>query len=279
MITFGFKFRIPRPLGTLLQGGGPLPGPDFGLLSDTELSCPRRHMGWQNERLHWRRTPGWRAAGSRSPGELLCHVAHGLGFPPDGISFQVVYDQSFWLRSVLDHAVPARAKVDARAGGSGRPRHLFLTFPSSSHWWWLISSVFTSRTSWRKRTHAAGACGAGRGAVSSTRSPSGPTLDGGQSRPPAPLAVLHWLWGRGEPGSVAWVSSSPAPGSVQRPVGVRTPQPACPGSVHSWGCGCPVSWASGPGEEARTSTEQSLELLGWEIPGSYLFFSMERMLL
>ena len=28
-------------------------------------------------------------------GELLCHMAHGLGFYGDGISFRVVSDQSF----------------------------------------------------------------------------------------------------------------------------------------------------------------------------------------
>ena len=31
----------------------------------------------------------------RGPGELLCHMTHGLGFYGDGISFLVVFSQSF----------------------------------------------------------------------------------------------------------------------------------------------------------------------------------------
>ena len=31
----------------------------------------------------------------RNPGELLCHVACSLGFYGDGISFRVVFSQSF----------------------------------------------------------------------------------------------------------------------------------------------------------------------------------------
>ena len=31
----------------------------------------------------------------RDPGELLCHVARSLGFSGDGISFRVVFRQSF----------------------------------------------------------------------------------------------------------------------------------------------------------------------------------------
>ena len=34
----------------------------------------------------------------REPGELLCHMAHSLGFYGGGIGFLVVSGQSFWLR-------------------------------------------------------------------------------------------------------------------------------------------------------------------------------------
>ena len=39
---------------------------------------------------------GTRVESSRegNPGELLCHVAHSLGFYSDGISFQVVFGLS-----------------------------------------------------------------------------------------------------------------------------------------------------------------------------------------
>jgi len=39
----------------------------------------------------------------------------------------------------------------------------FLPFPDSSGWWWLISSVFLTRTSCCKVTHANGFCGAWSG--------------------------------------------------------------------------------------------------------------------
>ena len=40
---------------------------------------------------------GTRVESSRvkNPGEQLCHVARSLGFYGDGISFRVVFDQSF----------------------------------------------------------------------------------------------------------------------------------------------------------------------------------------
>ena len=41
------------------------------------------------------RALGWRAGGEGNPGELLCRVAHSLGFYGDGINFQVVFGQSF----------------------------------------------------------------------------------------------------------------------------------------------------------------------------------------
>ena len=53
--------------------------------------------------------------------------------------------------------MPCSAKMDAREKGSGRWSDmwcLLLTFPNSSGWWWLISSMFLSRTSCHKTTHA-----------------------------------------------------------------------------------------------------------------------------
>ena len=41
------------------------------------------------------RAPGWRAGGEGNLPELLCHVARSLGFYGDGISFRVVFGQSF----------------------------------------------------------------------------------------------------------------------------------------------------------------------------------------
>ena len=58
----------------------------------------RKHTCWQRKRLYWEGVPGWRAGGQGNPGELLCQVALSLRFYGDGISFQVVLSQSFWLR-------------------------------------------------------------------------------------------------------------------------------------------------------------------------------------
>ena len=56
-------------------------------------------------------------------------------------------------------------------------RCLRVTFPDSSGWWRLISSVFLTRTSWRKTTHANGYYGAWPGwAVSISVSPNKESL-------------------------------------------------------------------------------------------------------
>ena len=58
---------------------------------------------------------------------------------------------------------PCSAKMDAREKDSGRWSDmwcLLLTFLDSPSWWWLISSMFLSRTSCHKTTHANGYYGA-----------------------------------------------------------------------------------------------------------------------
>ena len=58
---------------------------------------------------------------------------------------------------------PRSAKMDAREKDSGRWSEtwcLLLTFPKFFSWWRLISSVFLTRTSCRKTTHADGYYGA-----------------------------------------------------------------------------------------------------------------------
>ena len=51
------------------------------------------------------------------------------------------------------------AKMDASERDSGKWMDtwcVLLTFPNSSSWWWLISSIFLIRTSCHKTTHANG---------------------------------------------------------------------------------------------------------------------------
>ena len=84
----------PHQSRHLLQEGGPLPGPETGLLSNTQKWIVRGDTCWQSKRLYCERAPGWRAGGWGNPGELLRRVARGLGFYGDWISFRVVFGQS-----------------------------------------------------------------------------------------------------------------------------------------------------------------------------------------
>ena len=143
----------------LLQEGGPLPGPESGLLSYTQKwivwgdTCADKardfigkgHQGGEQKVRESRRTA------------LPCGLQ--FGFYGDGISFPVVFSQSFWLRVLPGGAhitqprwIPAR-----RILGGGRIRGVsFWPFLNSSSWWWLISSMFLTRTSCCKTTHANG---------------------------------------------------------------------------------------------------------------------------
>ena len=127
------------------------------------MNCHWRHMCWPSKRFYREGAPGWGAGGWGDPGELLCHVSCSLQFYGDGISFWMVFGQSFWLRVFPGGApivqpgwMPARRIV-----GGGQTRGVsFWHFPNSSSWWWLISSVFPTRISCRKTTHANGYYGA-----------------------------------------------------------------------------------------------------------------------
>ena len=143
----------------LLQEGGSLPGPETGLLSNTRKWIVRGDTCWQSKRFYWERAPGWRAVGSGNPGELFCHVAHSLGFYGDGISFWVVFSQSFWLRVLPGGAclVQPRWMPERRILGGGQTCCVsFWPFQNSSGWWRLISSLFLTRTSCGKTAYANG---------------------------------------------------------------------------------------------------------------------------
>ena len=89
-------------------------------------------------------------------------MARSLRFYVDGISFRVVSGQSLRFRVLPGRTcfaqprwMPARRILaDGRTCGIS-----FGPFPNAS-WWWLISSVFLSRTSCCKITHANGYYGA-----------------------------------------------------------------------------------------------------------------------
>ena len=90
-------------------------------------------------------------------------MACSFGFYVDGISFQVVLSQSFWLRVLPggSHLVQPRWMPERRILGGGQIGGVsFWPFPNSSGWWRLISSLFLTRTSCYKTTHANGYYGA-----------------------------------------------------------------------------------------------------------------------
>ena len=89
-------------------------------------------------------------------------MACSLRFYGDGISFWVVFRQSFSLRVLLGDALLIQPRwMLVRILGGGRTCDVsFGPLPNSSGWWRLSSSVFLARSSCRKTTHANGYCGA-----------------------------------------------------------------------------------------------------------------------
>ena len=96
-------------------------------------------------------------------------MAHSLGFYDGRISFWVVFGQSSWLRIFPGGTHIAQPRwLQARILGGGRMRGVSLwPFPNSSGWWWLVSSMFLTRTSCLKITHTNGYYGAWPGWVAS----------------------------------------------------------------------------------------------------------------
>ena len=86
-------------------------------------------------------------------------MACGLRFYGDGISFWVIFSQSFWLRVLPGGAclVQPRWMPERRILGGGQASGVsFWPFPNSSGWWRVISSVFLARTACHKTPHANG---------------------------------------------------------------------------------------------------------------------------
>ena len=165
----------------LLKERGPLPGPESGLLSNTQKWIVRRDTcadkardfpgkGAQVERSRIReprRTALWRAVS----GFMVMGLVSGLSLANHSGGACLV--QPRWM--------------SARILGGGQTCGVsFWSFPNSSSWWWLISSVFLTRTFCPKTTHANGYYGAWPGsAVSVSLLPL--------TKPHLSLAVL-WNW-------------------------------------------------------------------------------------
>ena len=94
-----------------------------------------------------------RTAVPRGLGFMVMGLVSGLSLPNHSVSEFFLVVQPRWM--------PAR-----RILGGGRTCIVsFRPFLSSSGWWWLISSVFLTRTSCHKTTHANGYYGAWPGWV------------------------------------------------------------------------------------------------------------------
>ena len=117
------------------------------------MHCLKRHMCWQRKRFYWERAPRVESSRVREPRRTA--LARSLGFYGDGISFRVVFSQSFWLRVLPGGAglVEPRWMPERILGGGRTCGVSFWPFPNSYGWWRLISSVFLTRTSCRKTAY------------------------------------------------------------------------------------------------------------------------------
>ena len=152
----------PGPSLLLLQEGGPLPGPETGLLSNTRKWTVRGDTCWQSKRFYWERAPGWRAVGKGTQENCSAAWLAVLGFMVMGLV-------SGWpLANHSNSVFPGGARIAQprwmlargilESGQTGRVSSR--PFPNSSGWWWLISSIFLIRMSCHKTTLANGYYGA-----------------------------------------------------------------------------------------------------------------------
>ena len=147
----------------MLPEGGSLPEPETGLLSniwkwiiwgDTCAVKARDFIG--------KRQPGGEQQG-RGAQENSSPTLSQSPVLREGLSFPVVFSQSFWVGVLPGGArlVQPRWTPEGRILGGGWMSGVsFWPFLNSSGWWWLISSVLFIRTSCRKTAHAGGYCGA-----------------------------------------------------------------------------------------------------------------------
>ena len=103
------------------------------------MNCPRRHTLTKQEILLGKgRAPGGEQEGKGT--QENCSAV--LGFYGEGISFWIVFSQSFWLRVLPGGAglVQPRWMPERRILGGGRIGGVsFWPFSNSSGWWMLIS--------------------------------------------------------------------------------------------------------------------------------------------
>ena len=114
----------------------------------------RRYTCWQSKRVIGKAPNNNKG---REPRRTALPCGSQFWFCHDGISLQVVFSQSFWLRVPPGGVGLVQSRwMPERILGGGRTRGVsFWPFPNSWGWKSLISSVFITRTSCHK-THANG---------------------------------------------------------------------------------------------------------------------------
>ena len=141
----------------LLQEGGPLPGPETELLSNTQKWIVRGDTRADKAGgFIGKERPGGEQEGTQE--NCSATVAGSLGVYGDGISVRVVFSHSFWLRVLPGNArlVHPRWMPVRRILEGGRTCGVsFWPLLNSPSWWWLINSMVLTRTSCHK-THSNG---------------------------------------------------------------------------------------------------------------------------
>ena len=94
----------------LLQEGGPLPGPQIGLLSNTRKWIVQGHTCADKQEILLGKGAQVESRREGNPGEQLCHMARSLEFSGDGISFQVFFSRSFYSRVLPGDACPVQPR-------------------------------------------------------------------------------------------------------------------------------------------------------------------------
>ena len=125
-----------------VAGRGPLPGPKTGLLSNTWKWIVRGETCADKARdFIGKGCPGGEQGGKGTKENSSVMWLSISGFYGDGISFQVVFCQPFWLRVLPSGArlVQPRRMPDRRIVGGGRTCGVsFWLFPNFCGWWKLI---------------------------------------------------------------------------------------------------------------------------------------------
>ena len=148
----------------LLQEGGPLPGPETGLLSNTRKWIVQGDTCADNARDFI----GKEHVGGEQQGKGTQENSSATWLKVSGFMVMGLVSELSFANHSDSRILPGGARLvqprwmqERRILGGGRICGVsFWPFLNSSGWWRLISSMFLTRTSCRRTTHANGYYGA-----------------------------------------------------------------------------------------------------------------------